>query len=69
MMRILIEKIENARNIHEWDEHFTTKIHKYENNKEYYRFASSANIIKNIKIPTLCINSRDDPIVEYISNN
>lgn len=50
-------------NIADYDEHITAPLHGYANALEYYQACSSRPMIKDIRIPTLILNSKDDPFM------
>lgn len=60
-----IEKTMNAVNVNEFHEHFTIRLLRYSNIETLYKEHSCATYIKNIEVPTLCINSKNDPISPY----
>lgn len=49
--------------IREFDERFTVPHWGFGTVEEYYRSASSARVIKQIRVPTLILHSRDDPLI------
>ncbi|KAG0369797.1 hypothetical protein BGX24_002287 [Mortierella sp. AD032] len=46
----------------QYDDQVTRKVYGFETVSQYYRAASSANKILDIKRPFLCLNAQDDPI-------
>lgn len=46
-----------------FDEMFTSKCIGFETALEYYKAGSSINKLPNISVPTLVINSHDDPVI------
>jgi len=58
-----LDKVEKSANIEEFDANFTIKVHGFPTTQEYYKYASCKKCIHEVKIPTLCIHSRDDPVV------
>jgi len=52
----------NIFSVEDFDLHFTCKIHGFSNTQDYYRENSSINHLPHILIPTLILNSMDDPI-------
>lgn len=46
-----------------WDDQFTAPCWGYRGAKEYYEDASSAQDLGQIKVPTVILTSRDDPVV------
>lgn len=56
-----ISKVETWR---DFDEEFTRKVHpKWPSTAQYYYEASCLQKVKDIKVPTLVLHSKDDPIV------
>lgn len=59
------KKLQNAQKIIDFDKEFFTKFLGYKNTDEYYRKISCFENVKNINIPTLFIQAKDDPITFY----
>ncbi|KAG0052487.1 hypothetical protein BGZ83_002517 [Gryganskiella cystojenkinii] len=57
-----IEAVKRGRTIRDFDNEVTRKVFKYRTVNEYYRMASSAQRLLDIKRPFLCLNALDDPI-------
>ncbi|ODV95514.1 hypothetical protein PACTADRAFT_50228 [Pachysolen tannophilus NRRL Y-2460] len=57
------KNFDKINSITEFDNFFTCKMFGFNTAFEYYRHGSSVNRLLNFRIPTLIINSRDDPIV------
>ncbi|EQC32277.1 hypothetical protein SDRG_10025 [Saprolegnia diclina VS20] len=49
----------------EFDEQLTRRVFGYATASDYYRDASSSQYIKGVRIPTLCLTAKDDPISIY----
>lgn len=49
--------------VESFDEHYTSKLHGFINAKDYYAKNSSIIFVKNISIPTLIINAKNDPFL------
>lgn len=60
---MISENAMNSRNTYEFDEYFTRRINKFKDVDELYDFISCKGHVPEIKIPVLCIQSKDDPIV------
>lgn len=58
--QIKTEKINSCRTILDIDDLYTSKAHGFQNAKDYYRKSSSLQFLKNIKIPTLLLNAKND---------
>jgi len=63
------ELLPEARNISKlnsfwkFDDHVTAPTHGYKSAQDYYEKASSRQFVKNIKVPTLIIQAKDDPFM------
>jgi uncharacterized protein len=58
-----LTKVETWR---EFDELYTIKVQsKYKSAIKYYNTASCLSLVDQIKVPTLVLHSKDDPIVSY----
>jgi len=53
----------NAATMNELDDLYTRRLAGFGNLSEFYNAMSCSNHLKNIKVPTVFINARDDPIV------
>merc|ERR1719270_3168833 len=53
----------NAATMNELDDLYTRRLAGFSNLSEFYNAMSCSNHLKNIKVPTVFINARDDPIV------
>ena len=47
----------------EFDDRYTAPIHGFEDAEDYWRKCSSKQFLDNIRIPTLLINSKNDPFL------
>jgi predicted alpha/beta-fold hydrolase len=52
-----------ALRIREFDERFTVRHWGFGSVEEYYATASAARFVKEIRVPTLILHSRDDPLI------
>jgi len=50
-----------------FDEYITRRIMGFSNSNEYYESISSTKRLKNINIPLLCMQAKDDPILHHSS--
>jgi len=57
------ENIENIKTFWEFDEIYTAKLNGFKSAKEYYQKCSAKQFLKDIKVPTLIIHSKDDPFM------
>ena len=56
-------KLNNIHTLYEFDEQITAPLHAFKNANDYYKKTSSIYYIKDITIPTLFIQAKDDPII------
>ena len=56
-------KLRKAKTFFEFDEHYTGPVHGFKGAKDYWRRCSCRQFIPRIRIPTLLINARDDPLL------
>ena len=61
------EKVQNATTIYEFDNSYTAPVHGFQNVEDYWQKASAEIVIQKIRLKTLLINSRNDPIVPFSS--
>ncbi|WP_187262766.1 YheT family hydrolase [Pontibacter beigongshangensis] len=47
----------------EFDERYTAPLHGFKSADDYYARASSKQFLKNIRIPTLLVNAKNDPFL------
>ncbi|XP_047129014.1 monoacylglycerol lipase ABHD2 isoform X1 [Hydra vulgaris] len=58
------KRISSAKALHELDHHFTAKVYgDISDMAAFYRSNSSSTYMKNIFIPTLVLNAKDDPLI------
>ncbi|MCD8414653.1 alpha/beta fold hydrolase [Tenacibaculum dicentrarchi] len=57
------KKVENATRLWQLEAQYTAPIFGFKNPQDYWKKASSKPYIKNITLPTLLINSLDDPFL------
>jgi predicted alpha/beta-fold hydrolase len=62
-MGIDTSKLKDIKSLSDFDNHFTAPLNGFKDAKDYYTQASSIGFIKNIKIPTLIINAKNDPFL------
>ncbi|CDO95176.1 unnamed protein product [Kluyveromyces dobzhanskii CBS 2104] len=58
-----LKKAKNFTDPSQFDDIFTSKAVGFEDAWDYYRTGSSINRLPNINVPTLIINSKDDPVI------
>ncbi len=62
-----MERIRRVRTIREFDEVVTAPHFGFGSAANYYRLASSAPLLENIRVPTLIVQSKDDPFIPFES--
>ena len=60
-----LNKLERVRTIYEFDDLVTAPHFGFGTAENYYRIASSAPLLKDIRVPTLLIQSKDDPMIPF----
>lgn len=63
-----VDRLRSIKIWSEFDEHFSAKMNGFNNRKEFYRQATLLNFLSDIKVPTLILNSFNDPIIPATSN-
>lgn len=58
-----LKEFKKMQNFQQFDDRFTAPVHGFENAHDYWKKSSSKQFLKNIKIPTLLINAKDDPFL------
>ena len=58
-----IEDLSALRTFRDFDEHVTASLHGFTGADDYYRRSSSRQYLKGIHIPTLIVQSRNDPFM------
>ncbi|KAL4493049.1 hypothetical protein ABPG72_003134 [Tetrahymena utriculariae] len=64
-ININLEKALKAVNTTEFDEHFSKHLYGHKTIFDYYEDLSCINQLKNVQIPLLCLNSKDDPCIHH----
>jgi predicted alpha/beta-fold hydrolase len=57
------EQLMAARDLYEFDNVFTAPLHGFKNTEDYWSQASAKPLMKNIQLPALALNARNDPFV------
>lgn len=58
-----IKDFSTLRTFRDFDEHVTAPLHGFAGADDYYRRSSSRQYLNRIRIPTLIVQSRDDPFM------
>jgi len=57
------EVLAKATSLRSFDEYATRRLNGFATVDDYYRAASSANYLKRVEVPLLCLSALDDPII------
>ncbi len=57
------EAIRQASTFREFDTHVTARLHGFKDAEDYWTRVSSKPVLKNIRVPALLINARNDPFL------
>ena len=57
--------LKNAKTIWEFDDHFTAPLFGFGTAANYYATQSSMRYLKSIRVPTLVVSAKDDPLVPF----
>ena len=60
-----VERLRQVRTIREFDEAFTVPLSGYQDVFEYYSESSAVSRLGQIRVPTLLVHSRDDPLLPW----
>ena len=60
-----LNKVASSQTIAEFDDRFTAPLFGFASANEYYRCASSSNLIHSVSIPTVLLHALDDPIAPF----
>lgn len=58
-----MESIMQCKNLRDFDHLFTAAVHGFSSQDDYYKRASSAKFLPQIKVPSYLINAQDDPFL------
>lgn len=61
------EALLHARDLYEFDSIFTAPVHGFTSTDDYWKRASAKPHLRRIRIPTLALNSRNDPFIPTAS--
>ena len=60
-----LEPLKNVRTIFDFDDFYTGPLFGFGNAETYYATQSSKNFLGNIRVPTLVIQAKDDPMIPF----
>jgi len=58
-----LQRLRTLRSFHDFDNAITAPLHGFRDADDYYHRSSSKQFLKHIRIPTLMLQSRDDPFL------
>ena len=61
--KIDLKKLKKIKRLFDFDDQFTAPLHGFKNAKEYYNINHAKQFLKNLSIPTLIIQAKDDPFL------
>jgi hypothetical protein len=61
--RVDLDAMARARTLRAFDEAVTAPLHGFRDAADYYRRSSSGPYLEGIRVPTLLVQSRDDPFL------
>lgn len=60
-------RLNQARTLRDFDDLYTAPMHGYVNAHDYWRQCAAKPLLKDIRIPTLILNARNDPFIPVYS--
>ena len=57
------QRLQRARTLHDFDDVFTAPVHGFRDADDYWRRASAKPLLKQVAVPLLLLNARNDPFV------
>lgn len=57
------QQLQRARTLHDFDDVFTAPVHGFRDADDYWRRASAKPLLKQVTVPLLLLNARNDPFV------
>jgi predicted alpha/beta-fold hydrolase len=63
--RFPLDGIEQVRTIFEFDDRYTAKAFGFGDAPNYYRTQSSVHFLATIRVPTLLVQAKDDPMIPF----
>lgn len=58
-----VKNVFKIRTVHEFTEKYTSPLHGFKNANDYYTKSSCKQYLENIKVPSLIVNAKNDPII------
>ncbi|MEQ1884670.1 MAG: alpha/beta fold hydrolase [Bryobacteraceae bacterium] len=60
-----LEPLPKVKTIRDFDEHYTSRIFGFGSAENYYRTQSSNQFLQHIRIPTLVVQAKNDPMIPF----
>ena len=57
------QRLQRARTLHDFDDVFTAPVHGFRDADDYWRRASAKPLLKQVAVPLVLLNARNDPFV------
>jgi predicted alpha/beta-fold hydrolase len=57
----------SIRTLYDFDEHVTAPLHGFHGAMDYWQQTSSNKLLFRVRVPTLLLHSRNDPLIPYAS--
>ncbi len=58
-----VKNVFKVRTVHEFTEKYTAPLHGFKDANDYYSQSSAKQYLENIKVPSLIVNAKNDPIL------
>lgn len=60
-----LEHLKNVRTIYDFDDYYTARMFGFGSADNYYRTQSAQQFLEKIRVPTLIVAAKDDPLVPF----
>jgi uncharacterized protein len=60
-----VEDLKKVRTIYDFDDYYTARLFDFGTADNYYRTQSSNQYLEKIRVPTLVVTAKDDPLVPF----
>jgi predicted alpha/beta-fold hydrolase len=60
-----LEHLPKVRTIYDFDDYYTARLFGFGTAAEYYRTQSSNQFLEKIRVPTMVVTAKDDPLVPF----
>ena len=57
------KNLPNCRTLNDFDDMYTAPIHGFKDSIDYWTQCSAKRVLKNVRVPLLLLNSRNDPFL------